>query len=484
MVTSFVGRRVGPVAVPVRRQPFHVRLPLLVLWWLVKLAAKLVWFIVRSPVAMLMIALVAIGILAERQFGAPAVVAFYAWLSFMITLAWLKVPSVTRFVRARYRRFWVYRHKWPATMDFAGLNHTRHNGVQYAPVLGKVRCTDTVDRVQVRMLAGQVIEDWGKVSGRLCQTFGGIDCRVAAVPGKPHDVALTFLIKDPLDRIVQPCYATNDMTAMPVALKEDGDWFKLNIIDTHILLDGETRSGKSESIWSILDRLRPNVSEGTAQVWAFDAKGGMELAFGADMFHRFAYGTTDLGDPFEGEFADVLEDAVAMMRERQAVLRGRVRVHTPTKGDPHIVVIIDELAALTGYVGDRDIKRRIAAALSLLLSQGAAVGITVIGATQDPRKETLPLRDLFPTRVLFRVTEAEHVALIFGRGAYDRGARADEIPESLPGVAYVQIDGVREEVRVRFAHIDDDYIGAKFRYPAMPQRNGDEKEPPELEQAA
>jgi S-DNA-T family DNA segregation ATPase FtsK/SpoIIIE len=105
---------------------------------------------------------------------------------------------------------------------------------------------------------------------------------------------------------------------------------------------------------------------------------------------------------------------------------------------------------------------------------------------QDPRKETLAMRDLFPVRILFRVTEAEHVMLVFGRGAYDRGARADEIPDSLPGVAYVQIDGVREEVRVRFAHIDDDYIGAKFRYPAMPQtRNADAEEPPPgLEQAA
>jgi S-DNA-T family DNA segregation ATPase FtsK/SpoIIIE len=448
--------------------------------------AKLVWFTVRSPVAMLMIALVAIGILAERQFGAPAVAGFYAWLSFVILLAYLKVPPVGRFLRTRYRRLWIYKHKWPATMDFAGLNHTRHNGVQYAPVLGKVRCTDTVDRVQARMLAGQVLEDWAKVSGRLSQTFGGIDCRVAAVPGKPHDVALSFLIKDPLDQIVRPCYATNDMTAMPVALKEDGDWFKLNIVGTHVLLVGATRSGKSSALWSILDRLRPNVSDGTAQVWAFDAKGGMELAFGADMFTRFVYGTTDIGDPFEGEFADVLEDAVVVMRERQATLRGRVRVHQPTKDEPLIVVIIDELAALTGYVGDRDIKRRISAALSLLPSQGAAVGVTVIGAVQDPRKETLAMRDLFPVRILFRVTEAEHVMLVFGRGAYDRGARADEIPDSLPGVAYVQIDGVREEVRVRFAHIDDDYIGAKFRYPAMPQtRNADAEEPPPgLEQAA
>jgi S-DNA-T family DNA segregation ATPase FtsK/SpoIIIE len=63
--------------------------------------------------------------------------------------------------------------------------------------------------------------------------------------------------------------------------------------------------------------------------------------------------------------------------------------------EPLVAVIIDELAALTAYCTDRDARRRIAAALSLLLSQGRAVGITLVGTLQDPRKEVLPFRDLF-----------------------------------------------------------------------------------------
>jgi S-DNA-T family DNA segregation ATPase FtsK/SpoIIIE len=47
---------------------------------------------------------------------------------------------------------------------------------------------------------------------------------------------------------------------------------------------------------------------------------------------------------------------------------------------------------LTAYVVDRDAKKRIAAALALLLSQGRAVGITVVAAVQDPRKEVVDLR--------------------------------------------------------------------------------------------
>jgi S-DNA-T family DNA segregation ATPase FtsK/SpoIIIE len=127
--------------------------------------------------------------------------------------------------------------------------------------------------------------------------------------------------------------------------------------------------------------------------------------------------------------------------------------------------VVDELASLTAYVTDRDAKRRIASALSLLLSQGRAVGVTVIGALQDPRKEVLPFRDLFPTRIALRVSEAEHVGLILGPGARARGARCDAIPESLPGVGFVALDGMAEPVRVRFAHVTDaDIADLAIRY--------------------
>ncbi len=124
------------------------------------------------------------------------------------------------------------------------------------------------------------------------------------------------------------------------------------------------------------------------------------------------------------------------------------------------MVIVDELASLTAYVVDRDAKRRITAALSLLLSQGRAVGVSVVGAVQDPRKDIISMRDLFPTRILLRVTEPEHVALTLGQGARDRGACADLIHEATPGIAYIGQDGAPEAARVRFTHVTDDDITA------------------------
>jgi S-DNA-T family DNA segregation ATPase FtsK/SpoIIIE len=260
-----------------------------------------------------------------------------------------------------------------------------------------------------------------------------------------------------------------------VAVCEDGTLYRLRLLGTHLLIVGATGAGKGSVVWSTLHALGPAIRDGLVAVWCLDPKGGMELAPGRRLFTRFVYGDPDQppsagavgsgGSAYEMEFARVLEDAVLVMRRRQAALRGKTRLHTPTTVEPLVLVVIDEIASLTAYVVDRDAKRRIAAALSLLLSQGRAVGVTVVGAVQDPRKEILTVRDLFPTRVALRMSEPEHVGLVLGQGARDRGARCDQIPETLPGVGYVGVDGRAEPVRVRFAYLTDpdiDYLSHTY----------------------
>ena len=97
---------------------------------------------------------------------------------------------------------------------------------------------------------------------------------------------------------------------------------------------------------------------------------------------------------------------------------GATRLHTPTTDEPLIVVLVDEITALTGWITDRTMKKRIDSALSLLLIQGRAV---VVGAIQDLRKDVIPQRDLFSIRIGLRVNEAD-VRLSLGSEAYNRGA--------------------------------------------------------------
>jgi DNA segregation ATPase FtsK/SpoIIIE, S-DNA-T family len=406
-------------------------------------------------------------------------------------------------VRGWWRSWAVYRFTWQPAMVTTNLAVIM-DGTQYLPRLVSVSSTGTVDRVFVRMLPGQVFDDWAAMGPRLAQTFGAQECRVRTTRHRQR-LELWFLVADPLTDPVAPASLIADapgrnlatilpagavsvetvpaitdstsrshargggdvdLTAVPVARCEDGTVYRLRLLGTHVLVVGATGSGKGSVVWSTLYALGPAIRDGVVAVWCLDPKGGMELAPGARLFARFVYGDPDYqaahtgptACSYELEFAQVLEDAVQVMRRRQATLRGKTRLHTPTVDEPLILVVVDEIASLTAYVVDRDAKRRIAAALSLLLSQGRAVGVTVIGAVQDPRKEILTVRDLFPTRIALRLSEPEHVALVLGQGARDRGARCDQISEHLPGIGYVGLDGRAEPVRIRFAHVTDDDI--------------------------
>jgi S-DNA-T family DNA segregation ATPase FtsK/SpoIIIE len=456
MTTSFVGRRVPAATLRVRREPLRLPLLLLIPWWLIKLAVRLLLRLAGSPVAVTTLTALTLT-WAVCQLAHPlwAVAGFVVLAGVLAAIRsrwpasferWIRLP-----LRSRWRRWSIYRYKWPATMDFAELNRYRSNGTQYEPVLLTVSSTADLDRVRARMLAGQVIEDWGKVSDRLCQTFGAHDCRVRSVPGRPHEIEAWFLINDPLQRVIQPREheVPVRLDGLPVGLGEDGKVYRLQLLGSHLLLVGEMGSGKSSVIWSIVYQLAPAIADGTAQIWGIDPK-AMELAAGEPLFTRMAY-----ADP--EDYAQTLEDAVVVMRQRQVRLRGVTRLHQPSPAEPLIVILIDELAALS-YVNERDVRRRIENALGLLLSQGRAVGVSVVGAIQDPRKEVLPARDLFPVRVGLRLSESEVVRLVFSPGARDRGARCDEIPHSLPGVGFVEVDGLPEPVRVRFAYVTDDHI--------------------------
>ena len=154
----------------------------------------------------------------------------------------------------------------------------------------------------------------------------------------------------------------------------------------------------------------------------------------------------------------VLELAVSEMQDRVARYAGKQRSHTPTTKDPFVLVLLDEVAFLTAYHPDRHIRRRAENAIATLTSQGRSVGFCVLAALQDPHKEVMNLRNLFPDKVALRLDEASQVDMILGEGARDRGANAHLIDAALPGVAHVRLEGSPSLVRVRAAYRTDDDI--------------------------
>jgi DNA segregation ATPase FtsK/SpoIIIE, S-DNA-T family len=463
------GEKVGRGPIHLRAASVRVPLSAVILGWLGRFLGRALMRVLAQPVLWAALTVYGVGYWLAVTIGPwPFVIAAAIVVGSLVAWRQAHRESFRRWfawpVRSTFRRAVVYRRFWQPAMVTTGLA-VRVNGREYLPKLVMVSSTDSVDRVTVRMLPGQVAEDYAEVVERLAQTFDACDCRVRTDSQHRDRLILWFLVHDPLTQPVSPLDGedASDLAALPVARREDGLLYRLCLLGSHLLLVAATGAGKSGAIWAIIHALAPGIHSGLVQLWVCDPKGGMELAGGQRLFTRFCHGAPPHDHEraaHEHAYAALLEDAVTVMRDRQDRLRGVTRLHEPSTAEPLIVVVIDELAALTAYLTDREAKKRIAAALSLLLSQGRAVGVLLVAALQDPRKDVLPARDLFPTRIALRVTEPEHVDMTLGDGARKRGARCDHIPEALPGVGYVALDGIAEPVRVRFAHITDAEITA------------------------
>jgi DNA segregation ATPase FtsK/SpoIIIE, S-DNA-T family len=426
---------------------------------------RIVWGIVRRPMLSVPIA----GMAALSWWTSPeqatgwaifAAIALLVWrLGHRRSFSW----AIGRRARTGWRRLWVYELRWRAVMTMSGLAK-RYRDAEAVPRLRKVACTPWCDRVLIRLLVGQCTEDVERVAPELAHSFGARDCRV--YEHRPGWLWLELPTRDPLTAVIPalPVPESADPSAVAVGLREDGEPWCIRVLGTHLLIAGATGSGKGSVLWSLLRGLAPGIRDGWVAVWAIDPKGGMELGPGRALFARFC------GEDFLA-MADLLDEAVAVMQDRARRLAGVTRLHEPTPEEPLILVVVDEVATLSAYLPDRKLRERMANALGLLLTQGRAVGVSVIAALQDPRKEVLTLRNLFPARVALRLDEPGQSDMVLGDGARDRGARCDRIPDSLPGVGYVRLDGVREPTRVRTAYVTDaDIVAMAAEYaPTRPQ---------------
>ncbi|HEX2289364.1 MAG TPA: hypothetical protein VHH53_04020, partial [Pseudonocardiaceae bacterium] len=153
----------------------------------------------------------------------------------------------------------------------------------------------------------------------------------------------------------------------------------------------------------------------------------------------------------------VLDELVEAMHARKAAFAGHVRTVPITREHPLELLEFDELGALTRYT-DRKTRDAITEKVALLTTQGRALGFTVRGYVQEPTKDTVPVRELFPRRICLRVSAKSHVGMVLGDQAYERGAWANRITESEAGVGYVFGEGIREPLRVRAGWVPDEAI--------------------------
>jgi DNA segregation ATPase FtsK/SpoIIIE, S-DNA-T family len=380
-----------------------------------------------------------------------------------------------RHLRAWWLRWTVYAPKLPDWLHACGLSikpdavpmvvtvnplgrsirrGRRQVQARLPKVLG-VRSGASWDEVRVRLVPGQKPEDFDEAARALASARGVTRCQVREL--SPDVVSIDFqrrnLLADPVACLDLVTLADVEGTAVDLRRVFSGrteygqDWH-VPLVGGHTLVAGSTGAGKNSAMWCPLVSIAPAIRDGLVRVSGIDPK-GMELAYGRRIFHRYAVTGTDA--------LTVLDDLVEAMDARKTEFAGRVRSVPISRERPLELLEFDEIGALTKYI-DRKTRDAITERVALLTTQGRALGFTVRGYVQEPTKDTVPVRELFPRRICLRVSAKSHVGMVLGDQAYERGAWANRITEAEAGVGYVFGEGIRKPLRIRAGWVPDETI--------------------------
>jgi DNA segregation ATPase FtsK/SpoIIIE, S-DNA-T family len=382
---------------------------------------------------------------------------------------------VGRHLRAWWLRWSVYSPKLPDWLHACGLGikhdtppvvlaltplgralgrSRRPAPAQLPRVLG-VRSGASWDLVRVRLIPGQKPEDFDDAARVLAAARGVARCQVREL--SPNVVSIDFQRRNLLaDPVACPDLTTLagipgvaiDLRRVWAGRTEYGQDWHIPLAGGHTLIAGATGAGKGSVMWCPLVCIAPAIRDGLVRVSGIDPK-GMELAYGRGIFHRYAV--------TGHEALVVLEELIEAMAARKAEFAGRVRTVPITREHPLELLEFDEIGALTKYT-DRKTREAITERIALLTTQGRALGFTVRSYVQEPTKDTVPVRELFPRRICLRVSAKSHVGMVLGDQAYERGAWANRITDTEAGVGYVFGEGLREPLRIRAGWVPDQTI--------------------------
>lgn len=393
---------------------------------------KLAWWLVSKPAGLASLAgFVATGLLI----GFANAWALVQWIVLLVPLAmggwWLiRRDSFREHAAWRLKAHWryrrVYRRKWKEVMENGGFKKAIPLARDRMPRIVKFRCTPTVDRLLIEPNNCD-IEDFRDTAPHIGRAFNARRCTVRR--DRRHDrLWLEFLVTDCLSEIIPPLVPAKipDLSAVPCGRREDGSDWTIKLTGTHTFMGGQTRAGKSSVLGALLLALGPAIRDGLVEVWAWDPKGGMELdkywAEGKGLFARYQ------DDTMEG-MVQQLRDLEAFMEARSRRLKDLgIDKHVPSAGDPFVLAIIDEAADMVttremgGEDGKQSLKAEVISLSERILRKGTANSIHLLFASQEPRKEKFPQRDLFPDGIALSLKRKVEVDMVLGPDASATGA--------------------------------------------------------------
>jgi S-DNA-T family DNA segregation ATPase FtsK/SpoIIIE len=304
-------------------------------------------------------------------------------------------------------------------------------------------------RITVRTRTGQTVDDLERAVPAIRDALRAHSARATVV--SPATVRMEFVMRPHLST-AETAVPTARIATEGVELgrRENGSPWTLRIAERQTLTVGCSGSGKGSIFWGIAGGFGPAVKAGVVRLLAIDLKYGIEVAIGSPLFTTVA--TT------EAAAAQLLQKLEELMDRRGNQMAGTARAHKPAADNPLLVLLIDELAGLTAYMTDANLKKQVAGSLSRILTKGRGLGIVVVAFMQDPRKEILPMRGLFTQTIALRLRSRDEVAMVLGDGLAD-AAPAHRISPNEPGTGYV-IDEDGQVTKVRADFWTDDQISS------------------------
>jgi S-DNA-T family DNA segregation ATPase FtsK/SpoIIIE len=388
--------------------------------------------------------LAVLGVLAVAAAG------LWAWRHWHYRSFWLVVgyPLTAVGIRASWRRvalgcgltnkrqrFWFT--TVPGLISSTGVVRVRRKfqrvAVDTKPLMLLPLPTRYGWRVNLKLLEGQIPDDYAQAAERLAHSWGVHAVRVTST--RRGWVSLAATTRDPLVTVNELAPST-DLLKVTVGRLETGKPWVIDFRTVpHWLNAGATQSGKSNLANALLVGLAPQ----PVALVGFDLKGGVEFTPYAPRLSALA--TT------RGECARLLDDLVTLMGERMGVCRMAAARNVwqlpPAVRPMPIVVLIDELAELY-LMADKSEKDEIAKTSTALLrvaQLGRAFGIYLFCCGQRIGSDLGPgvtaLRAQCSGRICHRVNDPETATMTLGDLDPAALVSARAIPAETPGVAIV-----------------------------------------------
>lgn len=423
------------------------------------------WMVTRCwPMSLSLIAAVIVAVGSDLPF-------FAAWL--VIAASVLVLVAVVRAHRdhALERQFGLaqvghvfrdWQTRWSGIAMACGLSTVDASGALVVPALGRPTPHSLGVELPVVLLLGQSEEDYQARCAPLAHGLGVRQVRVeSAGPGR---VLLVAVVRDPLVEVVHLPTLAVARAKDPVFIgraEGGGDvWLDLVEPAAHLCVQGQTRSGKSLALNSMLLQL---AGRQDLIIAGADPTGLLLAPFDDSRHARWqSSGLSDME-----AHAINLEGLVVEMDRRIAQLRARRidKVDSFSISEPLIFCVLEEYPGLLSAARSSDavagrrsgarVVDRIQAAVARLVAESAKAGIRVCMIVQRADANTIggDVRAQLGTRVSFRVDDSTSVRMLHeGVDAQ----LADAQVNASPGVALMQSPslGTFATVRLRTPYIE------------------------------